>query len=492
MRIPVARFTPTVMAAFLAVGCESTHSPVPSVTSSADVPSASAAALATPSLVPRATTSPTVSQTLAPARPPAPASAKLPIVRSALEIEADVLMAPGPSGTLLVSIPTSTGSVLALLDRDGSPRPGWPMAMDESCPILWPLEDGSVRVVCRPLIFEAAEDVRAFAFDADGHPLAGWPVTIGDRVNIAGRMVGDDLVLAVGRFDGVPKVSMQMVATDGTVRQGADVATECCEVWSVAPDGIAYASWGDAESSNDSHITSIGPSGGQAGWPVHLSGRVSAPAPAPNGRIAVTVGSDTRDSGRVLVFERGGIGVAATSGDLPLSVVFPPGSGDSDCGPGWIPMAPIVGEDGTIFVWSELEKTVVALDPSLEIRRGWPFEPSNPLQVRVYQDPRAELSCGSFARPAVGPDSTLYLPIQARSEVVGGSVVAVGTNGRLRSGWPVELKKSGAEFWSVAVGSDGTVFALVIEPESSRTSSATILAIAPDSSVRYATTVIEP
>ena len=54
------------------------------------------------------------------------------------------------------------------------------------------------------------------------------------------------------------------------------------------------------------------------------------------------------------------------------------------------------------------------------------------------------------------------------------------------------LKRPGAEFWSVVVGSDGTVFALAVEPEPGDTSSASILAIAPDSTVLSITTILEP
>ena len=100
--------------------------------------------------------------------------------------------------------------------------------------------------------------------------------------------------------------------------------------------------------------------------------------------------------------------------------------------------------------------------------------------------------CPSLAVPAVGPDSTLYLPLQARDASVGGSIVAVGPDGRVRPGWPVELTRPGAEFWSVVVGSDGTVYALAIEPETGDTSSASILAIAPDSTVLWTTTIIDP
>ncbi len=71
---------------------------------------------------------------------------------------------------------------------------------------------------------------------------------------------------------------------------------------------------------------------------------------------------------------------------------------------------------------------------------------------------REDAFCPPLSVPAVGPDSALYLPLQARDASVGGNIVAVGRNGRVRPGWPVELRRPGAEFWSVVVGSDGTVY----------------------------------
>jgi hypothetical protein len=61
-----------------------------------------------------------------------------------------------------------------------------------------------------------------------------------------------------------------------------------------------------------------------------------------------------------------------------------------------------------------------------------------------------------------------------------------------RPGWPVSLSHPGSEFWSVVVGADGTTYAVAIEPEAGEASSATVLAIAPDSTVIYATTVVDP
>jgi hypothetical protein len=70
--------------------------------------------------------------------------------------------------------------------------------------------------------------------------------------------------------------------------------------------------------------------------------------------------------------------------------------------------------------------------------------------------------------------------------------VAVGRDGAVVPGWPVGLRRAASGFWSVVVGPDGTVFALAVEPETGGKSSATILGIAPDSTVRWHTTVIEP
>jgi outer membrane protein assembly factor BamB len=205
----------------------------------------------------------------------------------------------------------------------------------------------------------------------------------------------------------------------------------------------------------------------------------------------VAVGPFAGDAGRVVAFDRNGKGPAATSADLPITFVRPL-QGDVDCGPSGIPRPPIVANDGTVFVYSEVDDAVLALNPFLAVRDRWPFHPATGLEIRYYEDPRSEISCGSLARPTVGPDRTLYMPLQARDDSVGGNVVAVGPDGQVRSGWPVELRRSGAEFWSVVVGGDGTVYALALEPESGNAWSSSIVAIAPDSTVRYTTTIVEP
>jgi len=479
----------TIAVGLLVVACGSAPSPAPITLSPSGSPMSSSA-----SASPSSTGVPTASPSL----PPLPAPAGLPLRGSAREIGEQVLMAPRPDGSLFISIPRPDGSVLALLDPSGRPRPGWPITVQDStlCEQLLPVDDGSVRVVCGVRPDPVPVDARAFAFDAGGRSMAGWPVQLRPGIWNAGRVIGDDLTVFSGEWFG--QVSHEAwvttVAADGSIRRGTDVpiVENCCgEEWAVGPDGIAYgvvsvSGWAEG-SAEVSRIMALDLSSVRAGWPVKIDGMASGPAFGPDGQIVVTVGSFVRRTSRVLVFDRDGKAILASSAMLPIATA----ELGVDCG-GALPRPPLVAEDGTIFVFSEIDTAVLALDPSLEVMRGWPYRPATPLVRPYYADPRYEISCSSLGVPVVGPDSTLYMPLQARDEAVGGSLVAVGPDGRVRPGWPIELRRPGAEFWSVVVGSDGTAYALAIEPETGDTSSASILAIAPDSTVLYTTTIIDP
>ena len=148
----------------------------------------------------------------------------------------------------------------------------------------------------------------------------------------------------------------------------------------------------------------------------------------------------------------------------------------------------VVAPDGAAFLLSERR-------PDDGLRAGpvgaaWPVGRIAPLPGCSGREgcPGTVTGCGVWLSiPAVGPGDVLYLPQAGRR------LVAIGPDGRVRPDWPVVLTRPGAGFWSVVVGSDGTAYALAIEPEAGdRTSSATILAIAPDGTVRYRTTVVDP
>lgn len=436
--------------------------------------------------------------------PSPPPAAALPVHGSAREMGEGVLMAPGPNGTLLVSIPRPMGSVLALLDGTGRLRPGWPIAIpgSTSCSFLFALEDGSVRAVC------TLEDqgnmyapVAAFAFDAQGGLLPGWPVDVG--CCFAGyRMVGNDLVLLeVVPFsdvimEGQPYAGLQLktVAADGSRKSGAQVPVfdPCC-IWTVGPDGVAYGTSivsGLAEGEKEtSRITALDATGTPTGWPLAFDGLASGPSVGPDGRITVTVGSLDRGASRVVVFDAQAKAVAGRSAEYPTSRADFGSVGGCSLGN---PTAPLVAGDGTTFVLDWGDGAAFALDPSPKVKPGWPYRPASPLAKRDSRYVREDMFCPSLGLPAVGPDATIYLPLEPGDGTVGGSIVAVGPDSRLRAGWPVALQRRGSEFWAIVVGSGGTVYALTIEPESATTSSASVVAIAPDSTVLWTATIIDP
>ena len=123
---------------------------------------------------------------------------------------------------------------------------------------------------------------------------------------------------------------------------------------------------------------------------------------------------------------------------------------------------------------------------------GWPYRSDAGNETADYCEPGDVCEGYNVAAPTIGPDQVLYLIHGAATTSTGGTVVAVGSDGRVVAGWPVGLRRAGSAFWSVVVGPDGTVYALAIEPEPGDRSSATILGIAPDSTVRYTTTIVDP
>jgi hypothetical protein len=408
---------------------------------------------------------------------------------------------------LYVLIPARAApAVLTLLDATGRQRAGWPveLAGATSCDHLLPVDDGSVRVVCtleNP--GNMFDPIGAFAFDATGSPVAGWPIDLGLDGYGSGRVIGDELTLhawvSLGDVieEGQPASSswIMSVAADATVRDGARTVfmPSCCST--IGPDGVAYAilhQFADTPAATTSELVALDATGVRPGVPVAIEGIASLAAFDGAGRAHLTVGSLADGMTRVLVLDQGGTTISAGSSTLPMATVeYSEDTGGCTVG---VPQTPLVGRDGSAFVYSELDTRVFALDSSQAVRPGWPFRPDAPLERARpgYESEHEAGYCPLPVPPAVGPDSTLYLPLEANDATIGGSIVAVGPDGRVRPGWPVELRRPGAEFWSVVVGPDGTVYALAIEPEAGDTSSASVLAIAPDSTVRWTTTIIEP
>ncbi|MEK6719269.1 MAG: hypothetical protein AABZ33_01210 [Chloroflexota bacterium] len=401
--------------------------------------------------------------------------------------------------------------MLSRIDRSaGSPLPGWPVFIRGAtvCGLPLPVEDRSVRVVCTMENPDGNmyNPIAAFAFDSTGQPLPGWPIQLPGTA-YTGRVVGDVLTLAETTplgdvvLDGQPShtVGLVTVAADGSVRRGTPaqrLQSWPWDRWAIGPDGVAYRVLPHEPSPAVSEITAIDLAGVRPGWPISIDGIASAPTFGPDGRIVLTVAAPvqygTTGTTRVFIVDRAGRAIAARSSDLSVMTgLLPPASdGAFECGVP-LPRPPIVAPDGAMIVFSDLDEAIYGLDSALKVMPGWPIA-AGPLERPDPWLGQGGISCPWVAVPAVGPDGTLYLPLKARNESVGGRLLAVGPDGRTRTGWPVELRRAGSEFWSVVVGSDGTVHALAIEPEAGGGSSATILAIAPDSSVIYSRTIFDP
>jgi hypothetical protein len=368
--------------------------------------------------------------------------------------------------------------------------------------------DGSIRAICGRL---------AFAFDAAGRLMPGWPVERPE--GYGARIVGDDLMLLseetlVEEWDGrdpnqpLERYWLTLISADGTVTTGEpalETAADCWGVgWTIGPDGVAY---GVSETSIppgaclredfERAATSVGPArlwrldmaGPEPGWPISIDGAASYPEFAPDGRVLVTVGTYNRRITRIHAIDPRTRRIVATSPKLPiLSAHF---GYDLDCG-GSGPAAPMVSADGTVFL--DWYSETWAFGPDLRPLPGSPYEPSREMVYPVPPVPvgGGGLDCTGPVGPSVGPNGTLYLSLRPASEARGGRLDAIAKNGKRPAGWPVRLNRAGAEFWYIAVGEDGSLYALAVEPEGRRKASATLLAIDTDSEVRYAVTLLEP
>lgn len=450
----------------------------------------------------------------APRDEPAPSSAAWRPAPSALPVASGTAqLAPGPDGGTYVLTTTANAgiagrsgrSVLALLDRAGDPRPGWPIAVDGwSCANpysgAWPPEvasDGSVTVACLSWA-DGGFSVRmtVSTFDVSGNLVANWwyadepsgrPRVVDGRLLVIAREVKEqEVTLPDGQVDTRYQTTywLDEVAGDGTTRRSGERLELGDPGWPVVlgPDGTAYH-----ENMADGEITAFDLDGLRPGWPVRLGGSLSALGFGPDGHVLVTVAA--AGATRLVVLGAGGE-TLATSDAFPMEGI----SAWSGAGPDGRPMAPLVGADGTSVVIGEAaDHTVVyRIDSAGNVLGGWPYRADTAVQWQGTC-PAETAGCGVWrAVPAMGQEGTVYLSLAAPDAQIGGSLAGVGPSGKDLAGWPMHLARRGAEFWSVTVGSDGTVFALAVEPEAGGTTSATILAMANDGTVLSRTTVIEP
>lgn len=450
-----------------------------------------------------------------------PPAAWRPVAQSAES--GSVAMTPGTNGRLFVAIDRSSSTathsaVVAGFDSRGRLLPGWPRTLRgwTHCWIGAVLTDGSVRLVCSgPDPAAPGESlVRAFAFSAAGRRLAGWPVDLTKALGTDYRDYNKAVVVGSRLFVlmGWGRLRLVRIAADGAVTAGKAVDLQLPEATSdeepfphwtraLGSDGTAFAVRkvfdGGAVTSS---ITAFGLDGVRAGWPVRISGNASVPTVGPRGRAYVVVGDADWRSAWVRVFERDGTRV---NGWSPRLAVVPESAWRGAGAPIEGPAPPIVARDGS--AWLVGERVGVpgmkawALTPTGSVRSGWPVRSDS----HVSDAGRCDCStgCGTGrVDPVAGPGGVLYVALDARTRTVGGRIAALDLRGRNRPGWPITLAGAGATFWSIAVGPNGTVYALAVEPERRSESSfctivkssATILAIAPSGAIRYRLTVVDP
>ena len=430
-----------------------------------------------------------------------------------------VQMAASSEGGLYVVISAPVESVggppgrstLALLDSTGAPHAGWPIVLlGWTCDAPgggnspWPpasAADGSVRLLCYS---DPAPDGtwhwRAFAFDSDARSMAGWPVDIPGAISDPPRLVGDVLYAVAHRYDRVDSSTSKyaaafwIVSVDaaGTLRVGKhfDLAdAQHSANAQLGRDGSGYlVTYLDSATGSETQVTSFDLGGLRSGWPTDLEGLWSLPAFGPRGRIYMTaVWPDPRTT-RTLVFDRNGRAVPVGSDVLPIAAINTrSGAGPSGAGT-------IVADDGTAFILSDADGrvTVFRLDAAGQVMAGWPYKGDVGLQWLRSCLPR-DTGCGQWlSLPAVGPEDMLYVPQASADVAIGGSILALDPNGRVHPGWPVALRRPGWEFSSIVVSPAGTAFALAVAPDPGGHSSATVLAIAQDSTVLYRMALVEP
>jgi hypothetical protein len=424
-----------------------------------------------------------------------------------------VQLASGPDGGLYVLVNETrtlqsdppNAAVLALLDSVGRPRVGWPIQIAGwSCgadpfgditgqPLV--AADGSVRLVCdSDPVGNLAGNRLAFAFTPEGTVMPGWPVDpeSGDSWEQTATVVGDTLYVPGRQITGDPGTEGSSVAfwvneigADPSGREGTHLSTPKGVSPDVvlAPDGsLRVLAWADL-----TWIMGVDVSGPIRGWPLTFDLSVSQPAFGPEGRMYLAQVQAGRTRTTVVARDGEVLPIGSDPVDVEQTEQWQGAGPDGGAAP------PIVSADGTTFLIEDARSRlmVVALDPAGKVMAGWPYQAAVHLEWQGSCG-LPTTGCGIMrTAPVVGPGNVLHLLLAANGSTKGGSILAIGPDGAVRPGWPVVLPDAGSVFRSVVVGSDGTAYAVAIDRVTEPTT-ATILAIGPDGTIRYRVPVVVP
>jgi hypothetical protein len=439
----------------------------------------------------------------------------------------------GADGTLYLSLySVDDADELAALPPDGLRSAGWLVRLEpgdpsRTCDRLIAVGDGTVRLVCTSDSGgdNVVEDSSAYAFDRQGRTLSGWPVALPafscdwDAARCIDRdepiVVGTSLV---GMASGSGWARRFTVAADGSLHLGKEVKVPSLEFKDpcygdldvplgslrLGPDGTGYL-WavraGRPGGSSDCRVisatyTAFDDAGVRAGWPVTVAGKASEPVAGPDGRVYVTQGDPGRRPTRVYAFDAHGSRVPG----WPVRFGLARDGSYEDGEGGWPPTTVSVEPDGTVYLavrdgpsGIDNSTTVYALDPTGRVLPGWPYRARMPL-ARLDWDCVCVPGSAMPLPPVVDAAGRVRLLLGDIGYDQGlGSRATLVQNGRTVAGWPVTLRKATSHFVDLTVDAAGVTYALAVEgspmPE---TMSETLLAIAPDGTVLYRTTVLGP
>jgi hypothetical protein len=406
------------------------------------------------------------------------------------------LMVAGPDGGVYAAARGGDGVAVGLFGPDGRVRPGWPVRLNAYfCSSIHAAADGSLRIACS--LPESGSEgleppvMRIFAIDARGRPISGWPVDIESGWMI--ETLGNDVAVVIRPYqgdvlpDGEDEPALfAMIGPDGTRRTGTrEIPISCCESSTAIGPAAAYiVNRTHTAARKSSELVAFGLDGVE--WRSPIDGIASDPAFDARGNAHVSVWIGDPNRSRTLVFDEAGKVLSSSSEELRIS----PSNGSAGTGPEW-PAAPTVAADGSSFLVADTGGArILAIGPDGTPSRGWPYQTA---QWVGYQGEcgAGDTGCGlRRVRPAVGPDGTLYVTMTSSKASSGNSLIALSPGGRMRSGWPVGLQRPGAQFWQIVVGSDGGIWTLAAEPDRYGYD-ATLLSIAPDSTIRGKVTIVE-
>jgi len=436
----------------------------------------------------------------------------------------------GADGTLyLILQGDDDAPELAALPPDGLRSAGWLVRLEAGdlgpyCDRLIAVDDGTVRLVCTSYSGgdNVVDDSSAYAFDRQGRTLPGWPVALPafscdwDAAPCIDPPEPDAFGTSlVGIASGSGWARRFTVAADGSLRLGETVKVPSIEFndtcydelaaprgsLSLGPDGTGYV-WavraGRPRGSGDCRFisatyTALDDDGVRAGWPVGVAGETSEPILGSDGRVYVTQGDDGRRPTRVYAFDAHGRRVPGWPVRFDLARDGGYGAG------GWGPTTVSVEPNGTVYLavrdgpsGIDNATTVYALDPTGRVLPGWPYRARMPL-ARLDWDCVCVPGSARPLPPVVDAAGRVRLLLGIPYDQKFGSRATLVQEGRTVAGWPVTLRKATSHFVDLTVDAAGVTYALAVEGSPTpETMSETLLAIAPDGTVLYRTTVLEP